>query len=316
MLAVEFDHFGDAGVLELREVLAPDPISTEVRVRCLASSLNPVDVKTRSGSGVARWQGAPPYRLGWDVAGVVDALGYGVTRFSVGDVVYGMPWFPRPAGAYGELVTAPSLQFARAPATLPPEEAAGLPLAALTAWQALAGLETVGPDPAVLVAGATGGVGHLAVQLAKARGASVVAVARSSESRPSEARWLEELGADRVVADARDLGAGAADQALDLVGGAGTGDCLRAVRRGGVLLAVAEGAPGEVRAEAGRRGVRVEEPLVEPDGRALDEIARLVDAGRLRLRVDRSFGLGEVQAAHRYFEGRERAAGKILLRIG
>ena len=314
MLAVEFDHFGDAGVLELREVPAPEPISTEVRVRCIASSLNPVDVKTRSGAGVARWQGAPPYRLGWDVAGVVDALGYGVTRFAVGDVVYGMPWFPRPAGAYGELVTAPSLQFARAPATLPPEEAAGLPLAALTAWQALADLETIGPDPTVLVAGATGGVGHLAVQLAKARGASVVAVSRSAATPPP--RWLEALGADRVVADARDLREGAVDLALDLVGGAVTGHCLRAVRRGGVLLAVAEGATDEVRADAGRLGVRVEEPLVEPDGRALDEIARLVDAGGLRLRVDRSFGLGEVRAAHRYFEGRESAAGKVLLRIG
>lgn len=310
MRAVEFDHFGDADVLELRDVPVPEPISTEIRVRCVASSLNPVDVKTRRGQGVARWQGTPPYRLGWDVAGVVDAAGYGVTRFEVGDTVYGMPWFPRRAGADAQFVTAPSLHFAPAPRSLSLREAAGLPLAALTAWQSLEGVGATAMRPTVLVTGATGGVGHLAVQMAKCRGARVVAV-----SRAAPARVFELTGADEVARDPGEVEPASVDVVLDLVGATWTAKLLRVLHRGGVLAAVAEGAPDEVKAEARRRGIRVVEPLVEPNGHALEEIARLTDAGTLHLTVDRAFDLAQVREAHRYLESRIHARGKVLLAI-
>lgn len=311
MLAVELDRFGGPDVLELRDVATPEPISTEVRVRCVATSLNPVDVKTRDGGGVARWQGAPPYRLGWDVAGVVDALGYGVTRFAQGDVVYGMPWFPRRAGAYAQFVTAPSLHFAPAPRRLEPREAAGLPLAALTAWQSLDVPSTGGERQTVLVGGATGGVGHLAAQLASHRGARVIALSRSDPARVRDLTRAEE-----VVATVDDVEPGSCDVALDLVGGALTARLLACVRSGGTLSAIAEGGGADVKAAAARRGVHVSEPLVEPDGRALEAISGLVDDGALRLAVDRAFPLEDVRAAHSYFEARPHASGKVLLDIG
>src|SRR5689334_17194746 len=102
MRAVQAIGYGGLDVLRLAEVERPSPISTEVLVRVLAAGVNPVDVKTRRGEGVARWVGPPPFILGWDLCGVVEAMGYGVTRFEVGDVVYGMPRFPRAAGAYAE----------------------------------------------------------------------------------------------------------------------------------------------------------------------------------------------------------------------
>ena len=175
MRAVQVTRFGGPEVLNLTEVERPSPISTEVLVRVIAAGVNPVDCKTRRGEGVARWVGPPPFIPGWDVAGVVEATGYGVTRFKVGDTVYGMPRFPRQAGAYAEYVTAPSRQLALIPTNISPIEAAALPLASLTSWQSLVDVAQLGAGQTVLVHGASGGVGHLAVQIAKSRGASVIA---------------------------------------------------------------------------------------------------------------------------------------------
>src|SRR5918998_5672369 len=118
---------GGPEVLELGEAEVPVPLPTEIRVRVAAAGVNPVDWKTRAGAGMSAVLGPPPFTVGWDVAGTVDAVGPGVTRFAVGDPVYGMPWFPRQAAAYAEFVTAPSRQFAHRPAGLDECEAAGLP---------------------------------------------------------------------------------------------------------------------------------------------------------------------------------------------
>src|ERR1700761_2077755 len=154
MRAVRQHEFGGPDVLRIEDVPLPEPIPTEIRVRVAATSVNPVDFKTRSGQGPLR---SLPFTVGWDVAGVVDAVGGGVTRFAVGDEVPGMPWFPRPAGAYAEYVTAPARQFVRKPAKLSHAEAAGLPLAGLTAWQGLVDVADVQPGQRVLVTAAAGG---------------------------------------------------------------------------------------------------------------------------------------------------------------
>jgi len=287
-------RFGGPEVLRLVEVERPSPISTEVLVRVIAAGVNPVDCKTRRGEGVSRWVGPPPFIVGWDVAGVVEAAGYGVTRFEIGDPVYGMPRFPRAAGAYADYVTAPSRQFALAPRTISPAEAAALPLAALTAWQALIETAQVGEGQTVLVHGARGGVGHLAVQLATARGARVAATSGRH---------------DKAALEMRD-----ADVALDLVGGDDTLRLLDTVRPGGLLLAVATGADDQLKAEARRRGIRVLEPLVEPDGRALEEIAALVDAGTLEVKVAETFPLERAAAAHERLE-RGGVGGKLVLEV-
>ncbi|MEO8744130.1 MAG: NADP-dependent oxidoreductase [Candidatus Dormiibacterota bacterium] len=294
MRAVVVTRFGGPEVLREVEVERPSPISTEVLVRVLAAGVNPVDYKTRRGEGVARWLGPPPFIVGWDIAGVVESTGYGVTRFKAGDVVYGMPHFPREAGAYAEYVTAPSRQLARAPASISPVEAAALPLAALTAWQSLMQDAEVYAGQTVLVHGARGGVGHLALQLATARGASIVSTAGRT---------------DRDALATRD-----ADVALDLVGGEDTLPLLDTLRQGGILLAVATGAGDDVKDEARRRAIRVVEPLVEPDGHALDEIARLVDAGELEVKVEETFPLERAAAAHERLE-RGGVSGKLVLEV-
>ena len=274
------------------ELERPSPISTEVLVRVMAAGVNPVDCKTRRGEGVARWLGPPPFVVGWDVCGTVEAMGYGVTRFEVGDLVYGMPRFPRSAGGYSEYVTAPSRQLARAPSTISAVESAALPLAALTAWQCLVDAAGVGAGQTVLVHGASGGVGHLALQMAEARGARVIA----SRHR-----------GDRDALSARDL-----DVALDLVGGADTEALLATLRDGGVLIAVADGADKSVKAQALQRGVRVMEPLVEPDGHGLEEITKLVESGRLRVNVEEVFPFEQVARAHEALEKGGRK-GKLVL---
>src|SRR6266852_5008668 len=154
MRAIQVAHFGGPEVLRCVEVERPSPISTEVLVRVIAAGVNPVDCKTRRGEGVARWVGPPPFILGWDVCGVVEAMGYGVTRFEVGDLVYGMPWFPRAARAYAEFVTAPSRQLARVPDGISPVEAAAIPLAAITAMQSLIDTAHILNGQTVLVHGA------------------------------------------------------------------------------------------------------------------------------------------------------------------
>lgn len=281
-------------MLRLVEMEQPAPISTEVLVRVLAAGVNPVDCKTRRGEGVARWMGPPPFVVGWDVCGTVEAMGYGVTRFQVGDVVYGMPRFPRSGGCYAEYVTAPSRQLARVPEGTSPIEAAALPLAALTAWQCLVDSAQVKSGERVLVHGAAGGVGHLAVQIAESRGALVVSGNRRG---------------DRDALAARNL-----DVALDLVGGSDTEALVATLREGGILLAVAGGADEGVKALASRRGVRLVEPLVEPDGCGLEAISTLVESGRLKVNVEEIFPLEQAARAHEALE-RGGRKGKLVLHL-
>jgi NADPH:quinone reductase-like Zn-dependent oxidoreductase len=293
MRAVQVTRFGGPEVLSLTQVERPSPISTEVLVRVIAAGVNPVDCKTRRGEGVARWVGPPPFVPGWDVAGVVEATGYGVTRFKAGDTVFGMPRFPRQAGAYAEYVTAPSRQFALIPAAISPIEAAALPLAALTAWQCLVDVAQLGAGQTVLVHGAAGGVGHLAVQIARSLGASVISTGNRD---------------DREALSARNV-----DVALDLAG-SDTGALLETLREGGLLLAVASGAADSLIAHAARRGIRVEQPLVEPDGHGLEEISKLIESGKLKVNVEDVMPLAQAARAHERIEQGGRR-GKLVLEV-
>jgi NADPH:quinone reductase-like Zn-dependent oxidoreductase len=308
MRAIRQERFGGPEVLELVEVERPEPIPTEVLVRVHAAGVNPVDWKTRAGRGMLR---ALPMTVGWDVSGVVEEVGGGVTRFAPGDEVFGMPWFPRQAAAYAEYVTAPSRQFARKPARLGHLEAGGLPLAGLTAWQILVDTARVEPGQRVLVTAAGGGVGHLTVQIAKARGAYVIATASSAKHD-----FLRELGADEVIDYHReDLEATVADLdlAVDLIGGEGSLRWLPALRPGGLLVPVTGGGPA-IAAAAAARGARAASLLVEPDARGLESLAALVDAGRLRVEIDTALPLAEAAKAHEISQAGH-ARGKIVLEV-
>ena len=311
MKAVVLHEYGPPEVLAIEEVAKPEPIPTEVQVRVHAAGVNPVDFKTRAGKGVSAILGEPPVRLGWDVAGVVSEAPSGVTRFKVGEEVFGMPWFPRQAGAYAEYVTAPARHFAAKPHALSLEEAAALPLAGLTAWQIV--VETIqleaGAD--ILIHGAAGGVGHLAVQIAKARGANVIATARIEQ-----ADWLRELGVEQTI-DYRserfeDL-VGDLDAAIDFTGVNGERS-LPVLRPGGILVSVPSGVSPQLLDLAARSDRRATGFLVEPDPVGLAGLSHLVENGQLQVEVDRVFDLEQVAEAHRLAEAGH-AGGKIVLRV-
>ncbi|MGH3586476.1 MAG: NADP-dependent oxidoreductase, partial [Pseudonocardia sp.] len=193
MLVVRQREWGELDTLEVVEVARPSPAPTEVLVRVEAAGVNPVDVYTRKGLAYNSVLDLP-FVGGWDVAGVVTEVGYGVTRFRPGDRVFGMPHFPREAGAYAEYVAAPSRHFALVPEGLDVVEAAAVPLAGLSAWQMLVDAAGVAEGDRVLVSAAAGGVGHLAVQIAKARGAYVIGTASAAKHD-----FGRTLGADEVV---------------------------------------------------------------------------------------------------------------------
>ena len=186
MRAIQQTQFGGPEVLVLANVDDPKPMGGEILVRVKASGLNPVDAAVRSGG--YRLLGEPPIILGWDVSGIVEAAP-GVSRLAAGDEVFGMPMFPRAGRAYAELVVAPSRHFAKKPKNLSHEEAAAIALAGLTAWQGLIEGAGIKAGERVLIHGAGGGVGHLAVQIAKAHGAFVIATAS-----PGQARFCRRFG--------------------------------------------------------------------------------------------------------------------------
>ncbi|MEV0439215.1 NADP-dependent oxidoreductase [Streptomyces spectabilis] len=310
MRAVSPRAWGTPDVLVPVEVDRPEPGLTEILVKVHAAGVNPVDWKTRAAGAFGTWGDTPI--LGYDVSGTVEAVGPGVTLFAPGDEVFGMPRFPEQAGGYAEYVTAPARRFAPKPATVDHVQAAALPLAALTAWQGL--IETAGlrAGQRVLIHAAAGGVGHLAVQIAKAHGAYVIGTARADKHD-----FLWKLGADELIdytttdfAEAvRDV-----DVVLDGVGGEYGPRSLPVLRRGGHLVTLPDpgGLPDAARAEA--LGVHTGWTVVEPDRHGMLEIARLVEEGTLRAAIDKVLPLESAAEAHAYGE-RGRTQGKIVLQV-
>ena len=313
MKAVLLHEFGDPEVMVVEDVPAPEPIPTEIQVRVHAAGVNPIDFKTRQGRGMAPLLGDPPVQIGWDVAGVVSAVGKGVTRFQVGDEAFGMPWFPRQAGAYAEYVAAPSRHFAAKPAVLSHEQAAALPLAGLTAWQALVDTIRLQAGDDVLVHGGAGGVGHLAVQIARARGANVFATARAEQ-----AGELAKLGVERTF-DYREERfedeLSELDAVVDTSGQHGAAS-LAALRPGGILVTVPSATEGmdALQTRAAERSQRVTGILVEPDLVGLTGLCHLIEDGHLQVNVGQVFDLDQAAEAHRLAEG-SHGGGKIVLRV-
>jgi NADPH:quinone reductase-like Zn-dependent oxidoreductase len=309
MRAISQKRFGGPEVLELVEIDKPSLVPTEVLVRVRAASINPVETSIRAGRLPVL--GQPPFRLGWDVAGVVEEVMPGMHRFKPGDPVFGMPMMPRELGGYSEYVAAPSRQIVAKPASLSFEEAAALPMAGLTAWQALVDTARLVAGQRVLVHAAGGGVGHLAVQIAKALGAYVIGTAS-----PSKTDFVRSLGADEVIdytqADFVDV-AKDIDIVLELVGQDYTERSFKTLRRGGILVSGVGRSNPELWRLAEEAGVRFAGIIVEPDQVGLDALVSLVAQGRLQVFVERVFPLAETADAHRLLEtGHVR--GKIILK--
>lgn len=307
MRAVRFHGFGGPEVLVLEEVERPRPGPGEVLVAVQAASVNPIDWKIRDGS--ARTLAPDLPRIpGFDVAGVVAEVGADVERLKVGEAVYGYLSLSR-GGAYAEYVVAPQGELAPKPEGLDFVAAAAVPLAALTAWQAL--IETAGLEEGqtVLVHAAAGGVGHFAVQIAKARGAKVIATASAANHE-----FLRGLGADVVIdyrtqrfeEHVRDV-----DIVLDPLGGDTRTRSYGVLKPGGFLVSIVGAPPPAELSEHGLRGAGI---LVRPDAQGLEQLGELIAFGALRPEVSLVLPLSEAAQAHaRSQEGHTR--GKIVLAV-
>ncbi|MBZ9818550.1 NADP-dependent oxidoreductase [Mesorhizobium sp. CA4] len=308
MRAVIQTSVGGPEVLFAAEQPDPAPKPGEVLVRVKAAGINPVDGAVRGG--FVPLLGEPPFILGWDISGTVAALGSGVTAFRRGDEVFGMPRFPKQAGAYAELAAAPVDEIAAKPAAIDHTHAAALPLAGLTAWQGLVRHGGLRAGRRVLVHAGAGGVGHLAVQIAKALGAWV-----ASTASPDKTDYVRSIGADEVIDYTRDDFTGKVgnvDLVLDPIGGDHADKSLEALRDGGVLVSLLD-VHDATKAKASARGVRVERMSVVPDREGLVELARLVDAKKLMPHVAKAFPLDQAAAAHAFLA--TRPIGKVVLTV-
>ncbi|MER5654083.1 NADP-dependent oxidoreductase [Streptomyces sp. NPDC002131] len=309
MRAISQNVLGGPEVLEEVTVERPAPRPNEILVRVRAAGVNPTDWKHRANGG---FLGEPPFVLGWDVSGVVEATGIGVALFQPGDEVFGMLSYPFGHGSHAEYVTAPARAFTLKPSSIDHTQAAALPLVSLTAWQALTERADVQPGQRVLIHAAAGGVGHVAVQIAKARGAYVIGTASAGKHD-----FLRSIGVDEPIdytsvdfAEAvRDV-----DVVLDPIGGETGLRSLRALRPGGVVVSIIPVGSDEFYEEAERLGVRAIRMLVDADQAGMRAIAGLVEEGALRATVAETFPLSDAAKAHALGET-GRTAGKLVLTV-
>ncbi len=333
MKAVLLYEFGGPEVLRYENAPRPIPAKGEVLVHVHAAGLNPPDLYLRDGYRALppEWQPDPvfPLILGTDVSGVVAAIGDGVAEVNVGDEVYAMVRFPhhvmKGSGAYAESVRVPVSELALKPTGIDHIQAAGAPMSLLTAWQFLVELGHDAPNPfqsfphapiplegkTVLVNGAGGGVGHLAVQVAKWKGARVIAVASGKHEA-----LLRGLGADQFIdytTTSVDAAIQDVDLVIDAVGGPNMERFFKALKRGGALYLVNPlGFSGHE--EAARRGITVSSTQVRSNGAQLAEAGRLLDDGTIRVAIDSVYPLAEASVAHQR-ASRGSIQGKIVLSV-
>ena len=293
MKAVSQDELGGPEVLKLVTVPTPQPGVSEILIRVHAAGVNPIDGAQRQ---TGAFVGQPPFVLGWDVCGEVEAVGPGVTLYAPGDVVFGLLPFPQGHGAYAEYVVGPTRAFVRKPERLDHVQAAAIPMVGLTAWQALVDTAHVGEGTRVLIDAASGGIGHLAVQIAKARGAHVTALASAEKLD-----FVRSLGADDVIDyNATDFSKAVRDQdvVLDIVGGDYPARALDVLKPGAILVTTQPSSLDEaVVKAAAERDIRVAGVIVEAGEVGMRALADLAADGRLVPTVAATFPLEEAASA-------------------
>ncbi len=308
MKAVRIHSYGGPQVLVHEEVLRPQPEQGEVLVRVKAAAVNPVDWKIREGYLKEMLPHSLPLTMGWDVSGVVEETDPGVTRFKIGDEVFSRPDLLR-NGTYAEYVVIKETEVAFKPKSVDHLHAAAIPLAGTTAWKSLIEAAGIAPGQKVLIHGAAGGVGSYAVQLAKWRGAHVIATASIHNHD-----YLHGLGADEVVdyrAHRFEESVHDVDAVFDTIGGETLERSWRVLKKGGILVSIVA-PPSEETAAA--HGVRQAFVFIQPDAAVLAQLAMLVDARKLRTYVEKVLPLYEARQAQELSqEGHVR--GKIVLKV-
>jgi NADPH:quinone reductase-like Zn-dependent oxidoreductase len=313
MKAIKLAAPGDIDQLQFVEIDKPKPSSGEVLIKTKAISINPVDIKTRIGKGMySRISTNDPIIIGWDMSGIIDEIGDGVTSYKVGDEVFGMVHFPGYGKAYAHYVAAPVEHITRKPSTISHEEAAAATLAALTAWQVLATHANVQPNQKVLIHAAAGGVGHYAVQIAKYLGAYVIGTSSATKKE-----FVLGLGADlhidyttqkfeHIVTDA--------DLVFDTIGGEIFTRSLNAVKKNGLVVSIPTGMSGDIEAAAKAKGVRAKAMLVQSSATDMAIIADLLKSGKIKSHIAHIYPFAKMRAAHAELE-KGRTTGKIVVAV-
>lgn len=308
MKAVRIYEYGNADVLKYETADVPEISPDDVLIKVHYTSVNPMDWKLRAGYMKDFLPLKMPAILGIDVAGNIEKVGSNVKNFKVGDKVYSRADFSR-GGSYAEYVAVNATQVGHAPNTIPLKEAAAMPVVFGTAYNAIVDIAKIRPGQKVLITGASGGVGSAAVQIAKSMGAYVI----GTTSKPNM-DMVKSLGADEVIdytdgdfsKKVKDL-----DAVLDTVGGETLTKAYGTVRKNGILVTTAA-QPDELIGK--KYGITATGMRAKTDGARLDEIAKMVDSGKLKVVIDKEFPLSEIRAAHELSQS-GRAKGKIILKV-
>ncbi|UZR97796.1 NADP-dependent oxidoreductase [Chondrinema litorale] len=307
MKAITLRAFGDIDQFELIETAVPQLASGEVLVKVKTIGLNPVDYKTRQGKAMAK-KLKQPYILGWDVSGVVEKAATD-SKFKVGDEVFGMVNFPGSGNAYAEYVAAPESHLVIKPQNISFEEAAAAPLAALTVYQTIVKYANIKTGDRVLIHAGAGGVGHLAIQIAKSFGAYVIATASAKNKE-----FLEQLGTDEFIdynavnfeTAVKDI-----DVVLDGVGGEVAEKSLKVLKKGGFLHSIPSAAKDLT---AIRDDVEAPWILVESNGEDMEQVAKYLAEGAVKVHIQQVYNLEQIGKAHKQLESR-RTRGKLVVKI-
>lgn len=310
MKAIVMNTYGNEDVLNYVDVDRPEPKADEVLVKVHVAAVNPADWKIRNGFG-EMFGLKLPLILGGEIAGTIEEVGVEVKNFKQGDAVYGITASGGLSGGYAEYALAKAAAIAPKPESITFEEAAAIPVAALTAWQAMFDVAHLSSGQRILIAGASGGVGSMAVQLAKAKGAFVIGTASGRNEQ-----FVRDLGADEFVDYTRqpfeevvkDM-----DVVFDTIGGDTLEQAFKTLKKGGFLVSAVE-TPSEEKAK--EFDIKVAQLLFfQPSAQQLTEINRLIEAGKLKIHVETVLPLPEVKKAHQLSQSR-RTRGKIVLQIG
>src|SRR5436189_6185896 len=306
MKAVVAHEYGAPEVLKFEEVPRPEPKEDEALVRVIASGVNPADPLTLSGKYAREWGTSLPLIPGYEIAGIIEKTGAKFTSLKPGDAVYGYPTF---GGGWAEYVTVKEWEVAPKPKSLSFAEAAAVPMGALTAWQALVDVAQLHAGQTILIHGGSGGVGSFAVQIAKTRGARVIATASTANQD-----LLRQLGADVAVDYSKtrfDDVAKDVDVVLDPVGKETLARSYDVVKKGGIVMSlVARPDPVELK----KRGIHGASISAHPDAADLAEIGQLIDAGKIKPIVTQILPLSEAITAQQQ-AATHHTRGKVVLQI-
>ncbi|KAF0116240.1 MAG: alcohol dehydrogenase zinc-binding domain-containing protein [Rhodobacteraceae bacterium] len=309
MKAARIHAYGASSEIRIEDAPLPTLNDDDVLIRVVATSVNPVDWKIRKGYLKSFIPYELPLIMGWDVSGVVEKTGPAVTRFKPGDAVYSRPDIVR-NGAYAEYVAVREAEIAFKPATISHVEAASLPLVSITAWESLFTTAGLAAGQRVLIHAGAGGVGSIAVQLARAKGAHVTATASAGK-----AALVRSLGADEVIDyHSQDFSevAREMDVVFDTIGGDVQDKSWSVLKLGGMLVSITA-KPSDDRAKA--EGKRAGYVFIGPNAPILTELGQMVDFSQVRPLIAAEFGLNDTAKAQDFSET-GRATGKVVIYVG